>query len=108
MTQENYWRSPSHIRQLNGDMVELPKLTPEEEQFATYTFAHQLHLTWGLTRMARGFVYGPSRTETEHPNLVQHEDLPEEQQRFDEEDAVTTLRVLKALGLEFTVSAKSL
>ena len=97
------WKSPEHIRQLNPDMVELPELTLEEEQFAIYVFSQQLHLTWGVTRMGRGMVFGPERTETEHPNLMQYDDMPEQQQEFDEEDAVTTMRVLKALGVQFKI-----
>ena len=97
------WKSSEHIRQLNPHMVELPELTLEEEQFAIYVFAKQLHLTWGETRMARGFVYGPERSETDHPNLMQHDDLPEQQQIYDEEDAIATMRTLKALGVVFTI-----
>lgn len=96
----NHWKTQQQIKAENPNMVSLPDLTDEEQEFAE-RFSRQLHLYWGVTRLARGFSFGEERTETTHPNLVNFSSLPVDQQEFDLEDAITTMRVLKGMGLQF-------
>lgn len=64
-------------------------------------FARRMHGYWASRRAAQGVQYGPARTETTHPGLVENwADLPPDEQQFDLEFAGDVFRCLEEMGFE--------
>lgn len=64
--------------------------------------AENIHNTWALTRIEKGWTYGKERDDTlkQHPNLIPYNQLSEEEKTFDKETAITTIKTLIYLGYE--------
>lgn len=98
MTETTVWNSIADITSSEGEVRELLDLS-WSEQALVMPMAKSLHVQWGLSRIDRGFIYGSSRTDETHPGLVPFEALGELEISRDLEDAVTTLRTVKSLGV---------
>jgi hypothetical protein len=80
--------------------VELPEtLGPLVE-----LLAENAHDTWAHMRIAEGWRYGPCRDDLAqtHPDLVPYAELPESEQEYDRELAVSTLKVVLGRGYRIT------
>ena len=96
------WNNENDIRRQNPEMVEPGQLT-ELELGLILSLSRQLHWSWGVARLRRGFTFGDERTEETHPNLRQ--ELSDEEKQRDLEDAKTLLQVLSGMG--YTVVRKA-
>lgn len=92
------WKSHSDLARSEGNVPPLPSLNSQEAKNVR-PLAKRLHVQWGWSRLGRGFVYGPKRSETEHPGLVPFDELGELEETRDVEDAEMTLRTVKSLGI---------
>lgn len=62
--------------------------------------AENIHNTWALTRIEKGWTYGKEREDTlkKHPCLIPYDQLSEEEKTFDRETARVTIKTLINLG----------
>lgn len=100
------WKSEGDI--LNRNDVPVLDPLPKHLEPLAKEYAARLHLQWGISRMRRGFKYGPKRTEDEHPNLVQFLDLPTHCQQQDESDSNVMLSMLHSMGYRIVPAGKIL
>ena len=64
-------------------------------------FARRMHGCWARRRAAQGVQYGPARTETTHPGLVDDwADLPPQEKEFDLGFASDVFQCLRDMGFE--------
>jgi hypothetical protein len=83
-------------RPLDTTTVELPERLNELVEL----LAENAHDTWAQMRIADGWRYGPRRDDAArtHPDLVPYAELPDSEQQYDRELAVTTLKVVLGQG----------
>lgn len=75
---------------------------PEEVLALSERIAKNVHDVWAENRMKEGWSYGEERNDAEkkHPCLVEYEDLPEEEKEYDRNTALSSLKMVYALGFE--------
>lgn len=74
---------------------------PEEVLALSEKIAKNVHDVWAEKRMKEGWSYGEERNDAEkHPCLVEYEDLPEEEKEYDRNTALSSLKMVYALGFE--------
>ena len=81
---------------INTDHILLPlDLQPLIEELAKNT-----HEEWSLNRVKEGWTYGASRCDEKkhHPCLIAYEELPESEKEYDRISAISTIKLLIALG----------
>lgn len=62
--------------------------------------AENIHNTWALTRIKKGWTYGKERDDTlkHHPCLIPYDKLSEDEKTFDRKTAQVTIKTLINLG----------
>lgn len=75
---------------------------PEEVLELSERIAKNVHDMWAKQRMKEGWSYGEERNDAEkkHPCLVEYGDLPEEEKEYDRNTALSSLKMVYALGFE--------
>lgn len=75
---------------------------PEEVLALSERIAKNVHDVWAEKRMKEGWTYGEKRNDAEkkHPCLVEYGDLPEEEKEYDRNTALSSLKMVYALGFE--------
>lgn len=78
--------------------VELPSALMELAE----SIAKNVHDVWALNRMNEGWTYGQPRDDTQkkHPDLIPYEDLTDSEKAYDRHTALSTLKLIKALGFD--------
>lgn len=63
-----------------------------------------VHEAWVKSRIDQGWTYGAERNDAEkkHPCLVPYEELPEEENAYDRNTSVETLKFILKAGFEIT------
>lgn len=77
------------------------ELTPEVEELIE-RLAESVHDRWAERRMAEGWTYGASRSDSlkTHPGLVPYAELTESEKEYDRESARQTVKGILAMGFE--------
>lgn len=88
-----------HPLDLSG--IELP---PELQNDLGERIAENVHDQWAQSRIGQGWVYGPERNDKlkQTPCLVPYGDLPDVEKQYDRDTAMSTLKLIKALGYDIT------
>lgn len=75
---------------------------PEEVLELSEKIAKNMHDVWTEQRMNEGWTYGEERNDLEekHPCLVEYENLPEDEKEYDRNTALSSLKMVYALGFE--------
>lgn len=75
---------------------------PEEVLELSEKIAKNMHDVWTEQRMNEGWTYGKERNDLEekHPCLVEYENLPEGEKEYDRNTALSSLKMVYALGFE--------
>lgn len=75
---------------------------PEEVLELSEKIAKNMHDVWTEQRMNEGWTYGEERNDLEekHPCLVEYENLPESEKEYDRNTALSSLKMVYALGFE--------
>ena len=64
-------------------------------------FARRMHGYWARRRLDQGVQYGPTRTDTTHPGIVDDwSDLPADERQFDLGFASDVLQCLDEMGFQ--------
>jgi hypothetical protein len=84
----------------NTDHIELPEMMLNELEF----FARNVHEEWACKRIDEGWRYGQHRDDRNklHPSLIPYEDLPEEEKDYDRLTAISTIKMVIAMGHTIT------
>ena len=79
---------------------------PEELMLLVEQMSKNVHEVWAKNRIEQGWCYGKERNDTlkQHPCLIPYEDLPESEQAYDKDTAISTLKLICKLG--FRISKK--
>lgn len=79
---------------------------PEELLLLVEQMSKNVHEVWAKNRIEQGWCYGKERNDTlkQHPCLIPYEDLPESEQAYDRDTAISTLKLICKLG--FRISKK--
>ena len=79
---------------------------PEELMLLVEQMSKNVHEVWANNRIEQGWCYGKERNDTlkQHPCLIPYEDLPESEQAYDKDTAISTLKLICKLG--FRISKK--
>ena len=79
---------------------------PEELSLLVEKMAKNVHEVWAEERISQGWTYGEERNDAlkQHPCLVPYENLPETEKEYDRKTAVSTLKLIIALG--FSISKR--
>ncbi len=79
---------------------------PEELMLLVEQMSKNVHEVWAKNRIEQGWCYGKERNDTlkQHPCLIPYEDLPESEQAYDRDTAISTLKLICKLG--FRISKK--
>ncbi len=66
----------------------------------TERIAENVHDVWAVGRIAEGWTYGEQRDDAlrQTPCLVAYPDLPESEKEYDRNTALSTLKLILALG----------
>ncbi len=66
----------------------------------TEKIAENVHDVWAVGRISDGWTYGEKRDDTQKttPCLVPYQDLPEKEKEYDRNTALSTLKLIVALG----------
>lgn len=89
-----------HPRPIDTSKVTVPpELLALAEQLA-----HNAHEVWAQKRMQDGWRWGPERSDArkEHPSLVPYEELTDEEQEYDRQVAMETIRAILAMGFRIS------
>ena len=72
----------------------------EDLLLLTERIAQNTHEVWGAERVAQGWSYGPERNDEkkQSPCLVPYEQLSFEEQQYDRNTAMETIKLLVKLG----------
>lgn len=78
------------------DEIELP----QEVLDLSEKIAENVHEIWSVGRIKDGWCYGEVRNDSkkETPCLVPYSELPESEKEFDRNTALSTLKLIQALG----------
>lgn len=78
-------------------------LTEDMEQLVE-EIARNVHEVWAQSRLAQGWVYGPTRSDElkTHPCLIPYDDLPEAEKQYDRDTAVGTLKFMMKQGFKIS------
>lgn len=79
---------------------------PGELMLLVEQMSKNVHEVWAKNRIEQGWCYGKERNDTlkQHPCLIPYEDLPESEQAYDRDTAISTLKLICKLG--FRISKK--
>ena len=77
---------------------------PEELKSLAEEMSKNVHEVWAQTRISQGWTYGEERNDAEkkHPSLVPYEELSEEEQEYDRNTSLETLKLIIKLGFKIT------
>lgn len=66
----------------------------------TEKLAENVHDTWAQNRIKEGWTYGKERNDVlkQTPCLVPYDELPESEKEYDRSTAVSTVKVILAMG----------
>lgn len=68
----------------------------------TERLAENVHETWAQGRIKEGWTYGKERNDAlkQTPCLVPYDELPESEKEYDRNTAVSTVKVILAMGFK--------
>jgi len=91
----NYEPHPLNLTdvQLEPELIELRE-----------AIAENAHEVWAKTRKNEGWTYGPERNDEKklHPDMLPYHLLPESEKEYDRQMAISTIKLVKKLGWDFT------
>lgn len=76
----------------------------EELQQLVEQLARNVHENWALNRLNDGWSYGPKRDDSlkQNPCLVDYNELPDSEKKYDRNTAIETLKTILKLGWKIT------
>ena len=77
---------------------------PEELNSLLEAMAKNVHEIWAQERINQGWTYGEKRNDVlkQHPCLIAYEDLPEEENVYDRNTSIETLKLILKLGFKIS------